>query len=308
MPRPPVRSDGVPRRRRARRKGVAIFTVCAVALLAVAGYFAYSAYQHVTPFLIPAGCQAGQGTSTVSLDPQQASIAATIAGVAAAEQLPARAVTIAYATAMQESHMHNLNYGDLDSVGVFQQRPSEGWGTTSQLENPVYATTKFFGALTKVRGYLDMPVDQAAQAVQHSADGSAYSQYDLMANSLTSAFTGQSPRAVWCWPGPGPQPQPNLSAVGPGLAAVFGTPAAGRPVTSLSMFRSAKSTTVAVRVQPAEAWAVASWLVSEAAAYGVRDVHYGGYKWTAQAGTKGWQPETGTANTESATSGSILLH
>jgi hypothetical protein len=151
-------------------------------------------------------------------------------------------------------------------------------------------------------------VDQAAQAVQHSADGSAYSQYDLMANSLTSAFTGQSPRAVWCWPGPGPQPQPNLSAVGPGLAAVFGTPAAGRPVTSLSMFRSAKSTTVDVRVQPAQAWAVASWLVSEAAAYGIRDVHYGGYQWTARAGTKGWQPETGTASADSAASGSILLH
>src|SRR5450755_4055753 len=278
---PPVRSDGVPRRRRGRRKGVAIFTVCAVALLAVAGYFAYSAFQRVTPFLTPAGCQAGQGTSAVSL---------------------------AYATAMQESKMHNLSYGDLDSVGVFQQRPSEGWGTTSQLENPVYATTKFFGALTRVRGYLDMPVDQAAQAVQRSADGTAYSQYDLMATSMTSAFTGQRARAVWCWPGPGKQPQPNLGAVGPALAAVFGTPAAGRPVTSLSMSRSAKSTTVDVRVQPAEAWAVASWLVSEANAYGISDVHYGGYQWTSPAGTKGWQPDTGTASADSATSGSILLH
>ena len=123
--------------------------------------------------------------------------------------------------------MHNLDYGDLDSVGVFQQRPSEGWGTASQLEDPVYATTKFFGALTQVRGYLQMPVDQAAQAVQHSADGSAYAQYDLMATSLTSAFTGQWPRAVWCWPGPGPQPQPNLAAAGPALAAAFG-PGGGR--------------------------------------------------------------------------------
>jgi hypothetical protein len=74
------------------------------------------------------------------------------------------------------------------------------------------------------------------------------------------------------------------------------------------MSRSAKSTTVDVRVQPAQAWAVASWLVSESAAYGIRDVHYGGYQWTAQAGTKGWQPETGTASADSATSGSILLH
>ena len=172
----------------------------------------------------------------------------------------------------------------------------------------MYATTKFFGALTEVRGYLDMPVDQAAQAVQHSADGSAYSQYDLMANSLTSAFTGQHRAPCGAGPVPDRSPSRTSAPAGTGLAAVFGAPAAGRPVTSLSMFRSAESTTVAVRVQPAEAWAVASWLVSDAAAYGVSDVHYGGYQWTAQAGTEGWQAETGTADTDSATSGSILLH
>ncbi len=280
-------------------------------MLAVAGYFAYSAYQQVTPLLTGPGCQAGSGTGAVSLDPQQAGIAATIAGVAASEQLPPRAVTIAYATAMQESHMHNLDYGDLDSVGIFQQRPSEGWGTASQLEDPVYATTKFFGALTRVRGYLQIPVDQAAQAVQRSADGSAYSQYDLMAASLTSAFTGQWPRAVWCWPGPGPQPEPDLSAAGPALATAFGAPAAGRPVTRVTMARSAKSMSVDVRVQPAEAWAVASWLVTHAETYGISDVHYGGYQWTAPAGTMGWQPDTGPAgpvSATSATSGSILLH
>jgi hypothetical protein len=277
-------------------------------MLAVAGYFGYSAFQRVTPFLTPAGCQAGSGTSAVALDPQQASIAATIAGVAARDRLPARAVTIAYATAMQESHMHNLKYGDLDSVGIFQQRPSEGWGTTGQLEDPMYATTKFFGALTRVPGYLEMPVDQAAQAVQHSADGSAYSQYDLMATSLTSAFTGEQPRAVWCWAGPGPYPQPKLGAAGTALATAFGAPAAGRPVTSLTSARSAKSMTVDVRVRPMEAWAVASWLVTHADAYGISDVRYGGYQWTAPAGTRGWQPDTGPASAASATSGSILLH
>ena len=282
--------------------------MCAVALLAVGGYFAYSAYQHVTPFLTGPGCQAGSGTSAVSLDPQQASIAATIAGVAVSEQLPARAVTIAYATAMQESHLRNLHYGDLHSVGVFQQRPSEGWGTASQLEDPVYATARFFGALTRVRGYLQMPVDQAAQAVQRSADGSAYSQYDLMAASLTSAFTGQWPHAVWCWPGPGPQPQRNLSAAGTALAAAFGAPSAGRPVTGLSPVRSAKSMGLDVRVQPADAWAVASWLVTHAEAYGISDVRYGGYQWTAPAATKGWRPDTGPPSATSATSGSILLH
>ena len=239
------------RRRRARRKGAAIFATCVVVLLGVAGYLAYSAYQHVTPLLAGPGCQAGSGTSAVSLDPQQASIAATIAAVAASERLPARAVTVAYATAMQESHMHDLDYGDQDSVGVFQQRPSEGWGTASELEDPVYATGKFFGALIRVPGWLDLPVDQAAQAVQHSADGSAYSQYDLMAATLTSAYTGQRAHAVWCWPGPGPQPRQNIAAAGAGLAAAFGAAARGRPVTSFTVSHSAETAAAAVQVQPA---------------------------------------------------------
>jgi hypothetical protein len=63
-----------------------------------------------------------------------------------------------------------------------------------------------------------------------------------------------------------------------------------------------------VRVQPTEGWAVASWLVTHADAYGISDVHYGGYQWAAPAGTKGWQPDTGPASAASATSGSILLH
>ena len=107
---------------------------CVVVLLGVGAYFAYSAYHHVSTLLISAGCQVGSGQNTVALDTQQASIAATIAGVAADEGLPAHAVTIAYATAMQESKLHNLAYGDRDSVGVFQQRPSQGWGTKTQLQ------------------------------------------------------------------------------------------------------------------------------------------------------------------------------
>jgi hypothetical protein len=278
---------------------------CVVVLLGVAGYFAYSTYQHATTFLISAGCQVGSGTNAVSLDTQQASIAATIAGVAADEGMPAHAVTIAYATAMQESKMHNLAYGDRDSIGVFQQRPSEGWGTASELQDPAYATAKFFSALTEVHGWQELPVDQAAQAVQHSADGSAYSQYDLMARAMAIAFTGQAAHAVWCWPGPGPQPARNLGAAQTALAAAFGTPGAGHPVAGIATSGMAKAPAVAVRVEPQQAWAVASWLVTHAQAYGISDVRYDGYQWTASDGSRGWRPATGSAST---TSGSILLH
>jgi hypothetical protein len=272
-----------------------------VGVLAVAGYFAYSAYQHVTPYISGPGCQAGSGTSAVPLDTQQAGIAATIAGVAAHERLPGRALTIAYATAIQESHMQNLDYGDRDSVGVFQQRPSEGWGTTSELEDPIYATSKFFAALTRVPGYLQMPIDEAAQAVQRSADGSAYSQYDLTASALTKAFTGQWPRAVWCWYPPGPA-KTDLPAAGKALAATFGAPGKDSAVIRFTTSRSATSPAAALRVRQGAAWTIASWLVTHAQAYGISDVRCDGYEWGMADGNQGWRPDAGSG------SGSILLH
>ena len=139
-------------------------------VLGVAGYAIYTSFRHVTAAPPAPGCQAGTGARAITLDTDQAAIAATIAGVAARHRLPRRAVTIAYAAALQESKLQNLDYGDRDSVGIFQQRPSQGWGPAADLEDPVYATTKFFAALTQVNGYTTMPIYKAAQAVQHSAD------------------------------------------------------------------------------------------------------------------------------------------
>jgi hypothetical protein len=157
----------------------------------------YVAYQRIAPLLTGSGCTAASGGQDINLNTGQAGIAATIAGVAQRYRLPARAVTVAYAAALQESKLQDLTYGDRDSVGVFQQRPSQGWGKRSELENPVYATSKFFGALAQVPGYQRLPVYQAAQDVQRSADGQAYAQYQPMAAHLTIAFTGQDPHAVW---------------------------------------------------------------------------------------------------------------
>ena len=146
-------------------------------LLGLLAYGAYSVYHRVTQALVIPGCQAGTGANAVALDFGQAADASTVAGVAVREHLPSRALTVAYATAFQESKLENLTYGDRDSVGIFQQRPSEGWGTTAQLEDPAYAAQAFFGALVKVPNYATIPVYEAAQAVQKSADGSAYQQY-----------------------------------------------------------------------------------------------------------------------------------
>ena len=260
--------------RRATKRVTRAATVLAL-LLTVGGYIAL---RHSVPVLEPSSCAATAPGQPIPLNVGQAGIAATIAGVARHQRMPVQAVTIAYATALQESKLTNLRSGDLDSVGVFQQRPSQGWGPASQLEDPVYATGKFFAALSRVHGYQVMPVSQAAQAVQHSADGSAYAQYSGVAGRLSAAFTGQRPHAVWCWY-PGPSARPRLAAASQALDHAFGP---------LPM-HTASDPGVTVRVAPgAGGWAVAAWLVSHAGAYGIRDISYGGYQWATSHATNGW--------------------
>ncbi|MHC5905056.1 heavy metal transporter, partial [Streptomyces sp. S6] len=123
----------------------------------------------------------GTDGTTATLDLDQASHAATIAAVAHARGLPERAVTIALATAIQESKLRNLTYGDRDSLGLFQQRPSQGWGTSAQILDPVHASGTFFDALVKVPDYLGLPVTVAAQRVQRSGYPEAYARHEGMA-------------------------------------------------------------------------------------------------------------------------------
>lgn len=248
-------------------------------VLAAAGV--YAVLRQMAPSLLPGGssyCEARVGGAVISLDPGQAAIASTIAGVAQRRSMPGRAVAVAYAAALQESKLANLHYGDRDSVGVFQQRPSQGWGSTRQLEDPVYATTRFFAVLAQVPGYRHLPVDEAAQAVQHSADGSAYQQYAIMAADLASAFTGRVPHAAWCWFS-GRAGKTRALAATRQLTQVFG---------KLSVHRAADPS-VEVRVSgTAAGWAVACWLVSHASTYGLRVVRYQGYQWSFSQAGHGW--------------------
>jgi hypothetical protein len=224
------------------------------------------------------GCEADPGGQDLQLSPGQASIAATIAGVASRRALPTRAVAIAYAAALQESKLANLHYGDRDSVGVFQQRPSEGWGTTQQIEDPVYATDRFFDALTSVPNYLGLPIYAAAQDVQHSADGTAYGQYAAMGSSLAAAFTGAAPHSIWCSYGIAVG-KAQLAAASTAMTRTFGL--LGEPASA------GKFMTIQIG-QVQQGWAVAAWLVSNAAAYGISSVSYQGYEWTGFTGSGKW--------------------
>lgn len=263
-----------------------------VLLLAVVGLAAgvYIAFRHVPAILGQTGCTAGTGRGAVALDPQQAQIAATIAGVAHRLGMPSRALTVAYATAMQETHMHDPAYGDLDSVGVFQQRPSQGWGPASKLIDPVYASTRFFRALAQVPGYRQMPVYKAAQAVQHSADGYAYQQYQALAAHLTTAFTG-APRAVWCWPAANPAGKAQLSSARRAIVEAFG------PLPASRSAATGDAPSLLVRAPRSSlGWSVAAWLVTHAGRYRLHQVRYAGFRWPAPAGQAGWVKDAGAAN------------
>jgi hypothetical protein len=210
-----------------------------------------------------------------SLLPEQAQIAATIAAVAARRRLPERAVVIAYATAMQESKIQNLDWGDRDSVGVFQQRESQGWGSKKQLMDPVYATNKFFAALVKVKNYRKIPLAEAAQAVQRSAGGYAYAPHETEAKILAAAFTGRVPKAVHCWypSDKTPAPRPRTAEARKQLARAMG------------------STAITTRKR---GWLVAAWSVAHAETYALRKVNYDGATWVNDFETDGWQ-QSGSA-------------
>jgi hypothetical protein len=268
----------VPTKRRGRR----LVPVILVAVVGLTAGVYFVARGQVPAILGESGCTAGAGQGAVALDPQQAQIAATIAGVAHRRDMPSRAVTVAYAAAMQESHLHDLDFGDRDSVGIFQQRPSEGWGPASKLINPVYASTKFFQALARVRGYRRLPVYEAAQAVQHSADGYAYAQYQPIAARLTAAFTGASPRAVWCWPPGKAAGTAQFTAARRALMQTFGR----LPAHSSASPGDAPSLLVRAS-DAAVGWAVAAWLVTHAAQYRLRGVRFAGFQWSASQG-RGW--------------------
>jgi hypothetical protein len=275
-----------PRTRRLRAIAVAGSTF----VLAVAGYAAYSGFRHAGPPAQQPGCQAGTGVSAISMETGQATMAATIAGVAARHRLPRQAVTIAYAAALQESQLQNLDYGDRDSVGVFQQRPSQGWGTAGELTDPVYASTRFFAALVQVHGYARLPVGQAAQDVQHSADGTAYQQWAPLAAALAGYFTGAPPHGVSCWYAP--PAKANLAAAARLLTQTFGPQARAGVVIRITTDRSAEQGNGSVAVVHARqdaAWTVAGWLVAYAQDYGIGDVRYAGYEWNAADGSAGWQ-------------------
>lgn len=121
---------------------------------------------------------------------EQMANAATIVAVGKQMQVPEQGLVIAIATAMQESTLRNLDYGDRDSLGLFQQRPSQGWGAPAQLMDPTYAATTFYRHLLDVPGWQQMSLNDAAQTVQRSRTPNAYGKHAPSARAVAAAVGG----------------------------------------------------------------------------------------------------------------------
>lgn len=143
-------------------------------------------------------CVATAAGNSVAVDTEQIQNASIIAGVAVRRGLAPRAASIALTTAYQESNLRNLHHGDRDSVGLFQQRPSMGWGSRKQLEDPYYAVNRFYDALLKIHGWQDADITEIAQKIQISGYPDAYRAHESDGRILASVLTGQSPAGLRC--------------------------------------------------------------------------------------------------------------
>jgi hypothetical protein len=212
---PPTFTPYPQRTPRPRRHGRLLrFLGALVVLAALAGYVVM---QYVTGGAGGPGCKvvaAGSPGAVYEFSPEQAVNAATIAAVGTGRDLPARAVTIALATALQESGLRNIRHGDRDSLGLFQQRPSMGWGTEKQIMDPSYAAGVFYEHLARVSHYTELPLTVAAQRVQRSGYPDAYAKHETDAALLSAALTGHAAATLTC------QGRPDTGATATGPDAV----------------------------------------------------------------------------------------
>ncbi|MBW3079958.1 cobalt transporter [Bifidobacterium saguinibicoloris] len=223
------------------------------------------------------------------LSPTQTRNASLIAAISVRRGLPDHAATVAIATAMQESKLVNLDHGDLDSVGLFQQRPSQGWGTVEQLTDESYATNAFYDELVKVADWQTIPVEDAAQAVQRSGYPDLYAQWDGMARAWAAAFTGETAAGVTCSIHTKISPDPD------GLVTAFrdmfpSATIAGQSTTDDGSAASPTALTITLPEGSSgsdpgrQGWQAATWLVAHAHEYGVDAVHANGMDWARTSG------------------------
>jgi hypothetical protein len=271
-------------------------------VVAAVGYYTSQTGTDIQLFRPAEGCTARVDSHTVALSTVQAENASIIAAVAERRRLPARAISIAIATAIQESKLQNLSAGDRDSIGLFQQRPSQGWGTPAQIRDPFYAAGAFYDALVQVDGYQTMSITDAAQAVQHSAFPIAYAFHELDGRTVASALSGYSPAAFSCvvhaFDGASQRRSAKglttrASAVRRAVTRAFGPmPMASRTASSGAV----RGRTLSIPLRPGTAdnrrrgWVLASYVVANASRLSIERVTFDGRVWHAgPPSAHGWR-------------------
>ena len=194
--------------------------------------------------LTPGAGDATATSASISLTAAQTDQAATIVAATKALGMDQHAAAIAIMVARQESTLANLANptvpaslaypheglgSNADSLGVFQQRPSMGWGTVAQLMDPGYAAAKFLSTLAAVSGWESMPAWQAGQKVQVSADGTLYEQWQSLGEAVAAALFDGTSGALTCTDLglSGPLPAPNTAAAAAAIA--YATAQLGKP-------------------------------------------------------------------------------
>ncbi|MGX4690000.1 heavy metal transporter [Streptomyces sp. JNUCC 63] len=293
-----------------RRGRLLRFGAALVVLLALAGYLSV---QFLTGRTGGPACEVVSGKedgASYRFTPEQAVNAATIAAVGTGRGMPERAVTIALATALQESALRNIDYGDRDSLGLFQQRPSQGWGTPEEIMDPTYSAGIFYDHLAKVPGYTRLPLTVAAQRVQRSGFPQAYAKHEPDATLLAAALTGRSAATLTCQGRPGATRIAGPGTVRSALVRDFGrdvvqeagaevgggssptpgrTAGAGERTVTLPV---PTDTAAAGRSARQRGWQLAHWAVANASALHIERISYAGREWTAGTTDGRWRTAT----------------
>lgn len=266
----------------------------------------------------PAACTPSEVEEVAGLDSEQSHNAAVIVAVGQSVGASAFGLKIALATAYQESKLINLDHGDRDSLGLFQQRPQTGWGTPAQISDPVYSSQAFFGGpsgpnsgeppgLLDIPGWHTMPLTVAAQAVQRSAYPSAYAQWESSAGEWLANLLGTT--TAECSPGGGMSCPPSGSPAEAGL-----TPDALHVLRCIASHFPAATTFHGVGDRPNQSdhptgravdamvpdwalpsgnelgWRIAEWVRSNQVCLGVTYVIWDAMIWSADRASDGWRP------------------
>lgn len=267
-----------------------ILTLVVVILLGGLGFGGWRAYQYLYERLTPEQCEVlVPGEEPTTLSQEQARNASIIVAASVERGLPEQAAVVAIATAYQESALRNLEYGDRDSLGLFQQRPSYGWGTEEEIMDPWYASNRFYEEIVKFDDWENTDVNDLAQKAQRSGHPEAYRKHEAKARAVAGALRGSAEASLSCLSfDSAPTARPDA------FERVLGT--FGDTIT-----QSTQGTTLTITsTDETTLWAAAQQVVANSYDGGVTNVVVGGREWTHTL--QGWH----TAKTAAADGTAIV--